>query len=249
MTDKYHIVQNIDSEEQGKYELIATIDNLNDEWVIEDIKVDIEVARNPKNRYKKLYEKYKDILIIANKKIPLSSDFVPSELVAPDVVFRFKEDVPYRYLEAEAAYAIEDLFAAALEDEIELYGASGYRSYNTQKIVFESNVAKYGEEEANTFSARPGESEHQTGLSLDVTSRSVNMGLTQKFADTKEGKWLKENAYKHGFIIRYPKGKEDITGYMYEPWHLRYVGKEVAEIIDSNDLTLEEFLKSIDVIK
>jgi len=94
---------------------------------------------------------------------------------------------------------------------------------------------------AAKYVALPGQSEHQTGLAMDVTSESANWGLSNNFGETNEGKWLKDNCYKYGFILRYPEGKEDITGYNYEPWHIRYVGKKVSTYIYTNNITLEEF--------
>ena len=107
-----------------------------------------------------------------------------------------------------------------------------------QKIIYNDYVARDGQLMADTYSARPGYSEHQSGLAIDVNS------LDQDWENTPEGKWLSANCYKYGFIIRYPKGKEDITGYMYEPWHIRYVGKDLAEKLYNNGnwLTLEEYL-------
>ena len=96
--------------------------------------------------------------------------------------------------------------------------------------------------------ANPGFSEHQTGLAMDISSLSANRDLTEEFGETIEGKWLKENAHLFGFILRYPKGKESITGYQYEPWHFRYVGEKVAPIIFSKNLTLEEYFKKVEKI-
>lgn len=113
---------------------------------------------------------------------------------------------------------------------------SGYRSYEKQKNTFNNWCAIDGYDKAVTYSAKPGHSEHQTGLAIDVTS------IVTSYGDTAEGKWLAQNCHKYGFIIRYPKGKTDITGYIYEPWHIRYVGVEVAKLIHDSGLTLEEFL-------
>lgn len=191
----------------------------------------IHVASNPE-----------DVLVLVNKQNELPADYEPSDLVAPDIPFSFEEDIPKRYVRKVAAEALEELFAAAKADNLELLGASGYRSYQRQEAIFTSNVAKKGEEEARKVSAVPGQSEHQTGLTMDVTSRYVGYDVIEEFAETKEGIWLKDNAHKYGFIIRYPKGKEDITGYSYEPWHIRYVGKEVATKIYENGYTFEEYL-------
>ncbi|CAH2215377.1 D-alanyl-D-alanine carboxypeptidase family protein [Tepidibacter aestuarii] len=184
-----------------------------------------------------------DTLVIVNKKNSLPSDYVPKNLVVPNVPFPFQEFHSKKLMRQDAASALEELFKKAEQDGINLYATSGYRSYDRQKSIFDSNSKKYGIEKANQFSARPGESEHQTGLAMDVTSPSVNYRLTQIFGETKEGIWLKENAAQFGFIIRYPKGKEGITGYQYEPWHLRYVGDEVAKEITNQNITLEEYFR------
>lgn len=113
---------------------------------------------------------------------------------------------------------------------------SGYRSYETQEKLHNKYVKKDGEGVANTYSAKPGESEHQTGLAFDIGS------VDRSFANTIEAKWLAENAYLYGFIIRYPKGKTDITGYIYEPWHVRYLGEKKAKDVYLSGLTLEEYL-------
>ena len=183
-----------------------------------------------------------DLLVLVNKQNTLPEDYEPSDLVAPDIPFSFEEDIPKRYVRKAAGEALEELFAAAKEEQLELLAASGYRSYSRQEAIFASNVAQKGEAEARKVSAVPGQSEHQTGLAMDVTSRYVGYDLIEEFGETKEGIWLKDNAHKYGFIIRYPKGKEDITGYIYEPWHIRYVGKDVAAVIYENGYTFEEYL-------
>ena len=113
---------------------------------------------------------------------------------------------------------------------------SAYRSYYTQESVFQGWCNIYGFEEASTISSQAGHSEHQTGLTMDLDS------LEEWYGDTEEGIWLAENCWRYGFIIRYPKGKENITGYSYEPWHVRYLGKSTAKLVHDSGLTLEEFL-------
>lgn len=114
---------------------------------------------------------------------------------------------------------------------------SGYRSYQYQTQLYNNYVNQHGEEAANTFSAKPGFSEHQTGLTFDL--KDFNGQLVE---DPITSQWIKDNCAKYGFIVRYPEGKEDITGYIYEPWHLRYVGEEVANQIMNNNTTLEQYL-------
>lgn len=179
--------------------------------------------------------------VLVNKERNLPANYIPPDLVKPDVRFSFSGEHERQLMRAEAARALEELFAAAKAEGIELAAVSGYRSYETQKRIFNNNVANKGLEEASKFSARPGQSEHQTGLAMDVSAASVGYRLVQEFGETKEGQWLKEHAHKFGFIIRYPKGKEHITGYLYEPWHLRYVGRPLAQILVQSELTLEEF--------
>ncbi|OXS53143.1 hypothetical protein B1A99_30545 [Cohnella sp. CIP 111063] len=183
------------------------------------------------------------LYVLVNKKRNLPSDYAPGDLVVPNVPFSFSGDSPKKQMRKEAAKALEKLFKAAKDDGIELKAVSGYRSYATQKSIFESNVKRKGEEVANRTSARPGQSEHQTGLAMDVSSASASYALEESFGDTKEGKWLSKNAADYGFIIRYPKGKESITGYSYEPWHVRYVGETIAQDVANKKTTLEQYFE------
>ncbi|MCG1027398.1 D-alanyl-D-alanine carboxypeptidase family protein [Virgibacillus halodenitrificans] len=184
-----------------------------------------------------------DQLALVNKQHALPADYIPKDLVTPKVRFPFTEDLPKKQMRQVAATALEKMFAAADKAGLDLFAQSGYRSYERQDSIFASNVNEHGEEAANKFSARPGESEHQTGLTMDVTSPDINYGLTIEFGKTDEGKWIKKHAAEYGFIIRYPKGKENITKYQYEPWHLRFVGKEAAKEIMTKGITLEEYVK------
>ncbi|MFC5528531.1 M15 family metallopeptidase [Cohnella yongneupensis] len=186
-------------------------------------------------------------LVLANKKRNLPADYEPSDLVIPNVPFAFSDNSPKKQLRQVAADALESLFAAAKEDSIDLKVVSGYRSYKTQQSLFAYYVSKHGEEAAARFSAHAGQSEHQTGLALDVSSASVGYGLEESYGETLEGKWLVAHAAEHGFIIRYPKDKEDITGYSYEPWHIRYVGTDVAKQVMDKGITLEEFFDAVAV--
>jgi LAS superfamily LD-carboxypeptidase LdcB len=188
-----------------------------------------KVVQNPDNR-----------MVLVNKFNALLPSYVPKNLTVTDIPFYFTEFRPQKMMQPEAAKAVDALFDKAKQENIDLTGISGYRTYDYQIQLFSRNIK--ANPNANQFSARPGESEHQTGLAIDVSSPSVGNALTQSFGDSKEGKWLAENAPEFGFIIRYPKGKESITGYQYEPWHIRYVGKDVAKQIASQNLTLEEYL-------
>lgn len=186
-----------------------------------------------------------DVLVLVNKNRNLPSNHKPTDLVIPNIRFSFKENLEKKYLRKEAADALEELFIQAKEDKIILYGVSGYRSYATQKMLFDNKSNKVGAEKANLLVAMPGQSEHQTGLAIDVSCESVGFSLSERFGQAIEGKWVKDNAHLFGFIIRYQKDTTEITGYSYEPWHIRYVGKEVAKEIYENNITLEEFLGDI----
>ncbi len=186
----------------------------------------------------------KDVMVLVNKQRMLPSDYVPPDLVEVKIPFSFEGKSPKKMMREEAAEALEKLFAQAAKEHIKLAGVSAYRSYATQTAIFNDNAKRQGVQEANKTSAIPGQSEHQTGLAIDVSSPSVNFALEESFGDTVEGKWLAENAPKFGFIIRYPKGKEAVTGYSYEPWHIRYVGVQIAEEIAAKGITLEEYYAS-----
>lgn len=179
--------------------------------------------------------------VLVNRQYLLPANYVPPHLVEPNVKFSFSYSSDKRKLRKVAATALERLFAAGERAGIELYGVSGYRSYARQKEIYDRNIAARGQAATDAVSAKPGSSEHQTGLTIDVSAKSVNFRLDQSFGDTKEGKWLAKNAHNYGFIIRYPYGKSKITGYSYEPWHIRFVGTTVATYLYENDLTLEEY--------
>ena len=181
---------------------------------------------------------------VVNKQRHLSSSYKPSDLVKPNIDF-MQSNESVMYLRKDAAKALEELCKDAQSSGYKFYGVSGFRSYSLQVDVYKDNIAQYGnEEDANFYSAKPGESEHQLGLSMDLSTKEVNYQLVESLGDTPAGKWLEENCYKYGFIIRFPENKEKITGYSYEPWHIRYVGKDLAKIMHDNNLTLEEYFES-----
>lgn len=181
------------------------------------------------------------ITVLVNRKYLLPSSYTPTDLIETKIRFNFNYSSDKRKLRKEAAKSLEKMFKAAEKKKIILYGVSGYRSYARQKQIYDLNVARRGKSATDTVSARPGSSEHQTGLTIDISAQSVGCQLSQAFGDTKEGKWVAKNAHKYGYIVRYPDGKSKITGYHYEPWHIRYVGIPVATYLYKNKLTLEEY--------
>ncbi|MGA9173547.1 MAG: M15 family metallopeptidase [Thermoactinomyces sp.] len=184
-----------------------------------------------------------DLTVVVNKHRNLPAYYVPSDLIQPNIPFVDQGDKEKKLMRKEAAHALERLVQAAKKQNIHLVGISGYRSYARQKAIYEANLQEKGKKRTSQFSACPGQSEHQTGLAIDISSPTANLALDESFGETKEGKWLAKHAADFGFIIRYPKGKTGITGYAYEPWHLRYVGKEIAEEIAEKGITLEEYFQ------
>lgn len=187
------------------------------------------------------------VTALINKENSLPDGYDPTDLVYPDVRFLFDDKIEKRMMRKEAAEALEKLFAGAEEDGIYLAGVSAYRSYSTQKSLFDRYVEEDGYDKARTYSAIPGTSEHQTGLSIDVSGSDGKCAAESCFGGTPEAEWLDQHASEYGFIIRYPEGKEDITGYKYEPWHIRYVGVELSEELARENKTLEEYYNAVPV--
>lgn len=152
--------------------------------------------------------KPEDIAVLVNKKIMLPGNYMPTDLVEPNVPFVFKEKDEKRLMRKEAAQALEKLFTGAKQDGIFLAGVSAYRSYATQRSLFDYYIQTQGEEKARRYSAQPGRSEHQTGLAIDVSDSKGTCAAEDFFADTPEAKWLAKHAPEYGFILRYPKDKE-----------------------------------------
>lgn len=175
-----------------------------------------------------------DMLVLVNKFHYLSSNYEPEDLVL----------LPEEYATGElelrkvAADALDKLISKAKEDGYEINVVSAYRSYKTQERLYNNYVERSGTEEADSYSARPGYSEHQTGLAVDLQAGDYKYN---DFAKTEESKYVEAHAHEYGFILRYQKGKRYITGYIPEAWHIRYVGKEAATIIYNEGLTYEEY--------
>lgn len=174
----------------------------------------------------------KSIWVVVNKQRSLNpNQYEPIDLVDAGGGQKLRQ---------EAVTALSKLIADAKTAGLTIAPSSGYRSYATQVTVYNREVAQFGQAKADTESAKPGYSEHQTGLAVDVAGGGCN--IEDCFANTNEGRWVAANAFKYGFIIRYPQGKDSVTGYRYEPWHIRYVGTELSnELHNQNIQTLEEF--------
>jgi LAS superfamily LD-carboxypeptidase LdcB len=180
------------------------------------------------------------ILLIANKKHKLPDGYVPSDLV--EITSVPKQD-RQEMMRREAADALVAMFDAASQQGVQLYLTSAYRSYDYQVELYNGYVAENGQAYADSISSRPGYSDHQTGLACDLGQTDMADMLDQNFIETDAGQWLYAHAHEYGFILRYPQGKEAITGYDYEPWHYRYVGVDTATAMYniSPDETMEEY--------
>jgi len=190
------------------------------------------------------------LAVLVNKQFSLPEGYKPPGLIDdPALPFLSGEKGEKRLIRKEAADMLKKMFAAAAGDGLQLAVVSAYRSNRTQKTLFEYYVRTYGEAEARRFSAVPGHSEHETGLAVDVSGRDGKCAAEDCFAGSKEANWLAANAAAYGFIVRYPQGKESITGYTYEPWHLRYVGVKMAQEVTGKGLTLEEYFGKVPVVK
>jgi zinc D-Ala-D-Ala carboxypeptidase len=181
--------------------------------------------------------------VVANKQRPLNpATYAPSDLVVPNIPLAATTNME-KQVRKDMAAALETMVSAGNQQGVKLNLQSGYRSYNFQVNLYNRYVQQQGKAVADSQSARPGYSEHQTGWAADLGSvDNPNCDVAACFGDTADGKWLAANAYKYGFIIRYPKGMDNVTGYIYEPWHVRYVGTALStEMHNRGIATLEEF--------
>ena len=180
-------------------------------------------------------------LFLVNRTYTLSSDYVPLDLTRPNVQMT-SSNIKMR---AEAAAALEEMFQAAKQEMgYTLVAVSGYRSYGQQSSIFSRKVENVGKKAAMLLVAPPGCSEHQLGFAMDLGCKR-NISLTESFINTAEGAWVAENAHRFGYIIRYKEEWTEITGYSYEPWHVRYVGKAHAERIYALDIPLEYYIAQL----
>ncbi len=180
------------------------------------------------------------LLYLVNRDYALSADYVPDDLERPGVASQLSGITMKR----EATRALERLFEAAQEEGYWLTAVSGYRSFSKQRTIYARKAASVGEKKASLLVAPPGTSEHQLGLAMDI-ARKGNAHLTYDFGSTHEGQWVAQNAHRFGYIIRYKDGWTQVTGYTYEPWHIRYVGPEHAARIHELDIPLESYVEQL----
>lgn len=229
----YEIIEFYKEEYQNRYDKYKEKNpDLDDETIVKyvNIGLDQKFYSNTKNSPNKDTNK-----VLVNKFYSLGKDYVPKDLVSINSKYAVDDS---KLMEKTAAQAFEKMAKKAKEEGYNIRAVSTYRSYSYQNTLYNNYVSQDGKEKADTYSARPGYSEHQTGLAVDVDNISTSY---TSFGLTKEFKWMQENCYKYGYILRYTKETEFITGYKDEPWHYRYVGTEIASYIHENPMTYEEY--------
>ena len=227
--EKYPFYKKENIDRYIKYQ--NTNSNLNTKDIIIRVNLNLDQP-DYTNISKSKYLNNKNILV--NKHIYLPNDYIPTDLVKINP----KYTVSDKYLTKEANNSLEKMVNDLKKDNLNLRVISAYRSYSYQENLYNQYVLKDGTFKADTYSARPGYSEHQTGLVIDVDNIKTDY---EHFHETEEYIWMKNNSYKYGYILRYPKGKENITTYQYESWHYRYVGIETATYIHQNNISFDEY--------
>ncbi len=222
ITNKVNVKNKINSKKPGTYELVYSVkdsssNNTSIKRIVKVKEKEIKTIKEKPQIKIKDGITYVNGVLLVNKTHCLPKDYDPK-------------------VNKTALKALKNMQSASKVVGLNLPLISGYRSYKTQNELYKKYVKKDGEEKANTYSAKPGCSEHQTGLAFDIGK------VDSSFANTNEAKWIMENAHLYGFIVRYPKDKTNVTGYIYEPWHVRYLGVDIATKVWKSDLTLEEYL-------
>lgn len=223
----YYKIKNLNVDNIKKYNDYKNLKEINLEDAVTQVNIGLD--HNYYTEIKEV-ENPDDLLVLVNKYNALPANYEPDDLVSLSNGSQFK-------LRKVAAEAYEKLIGYAEQNGVEVLPFSGYRSYNTQKAIYNNHVNNNGREKADTYSARPGHSEHQLGLAVDIRSKDYELKRLTK----EDAKWINENCSKFGFIVRYTKEDEFITGYMEETWHLRYVGVKVAKEVMSLGITYDEY--------
>lgn len=209
-----------------------------DEYAVNITNFPFIISTNSTNEHYEI-KNPENVLTLVKKGFYLASSYVPSDLVEPKIAIA--PECEDRQVRQVVATALEKMSDDAKKEGMYLVLNSGFRSYQSQTEVYQQTEANYGGVYASEYVALPGASEHQTGLGVDITSQSVVDGERITFGDTDEYQWVIKNCYKYGFIVRFETDKADITGIAHEPWHLRYVGEDVAKTIKDNGWSLEEY--------
>ncbi|MEW8993406.1 D-alanyl-D-alanine carboxypeptidase family protein [Clostridium sp.] len=220
-----------------KYGNLEEVPDLNDSMVSSTL------TKEEINEVKKIINSdTTGLYTLVNRENLLSEDYMPDNLVIPNINLVSERSNEKNLVSAAMVKDLEQMFYDAQAEGMNLFLSNGFRGYESQVYIYNEEIQNKDNKHSE-YVAKPGESEHQLGLAIDITSSDMSFELNQSFENTKEGAWALENAYKYGFILRYTKTKEDITGYKYEPWHYRYVGnKTISKLCHDKGLTLEELL-------
>jgi len=227
----------IDSSQLGTYQVVYKKADSNEKQTltIDIVKMYENGIYSPKSIQATTIKNHEDVTSLVNKTHQIPKGWIPDDLV--NVIDSHQQ------LRKEAAQAYKEFYLSAQDKGIKCYAISGYRTNETQSLYWKRQVQIYGEEYASQYSAYPGRSEHQLGLAIDVSNQLTGDRLSEKVAQASIGKFIVSDGYKYGFILRYPQDKVSITNYGYEPWHMRYVGKELAKKLHDTGLTLEEYME------
>ncbi len=227
----------IDSSQLGTYQVVYKKADSNEKQTltIDIVKMYENGIYSPKSIQATTIKNPEDVTSLVNKTHQIPKGWIPDDLV--NVIDSHQQ------LRKEAAQAYKEFYLSAQDKGIKCYAISGYRTNETQSLYWKRQVQIYGEEYASQYSAYPGRSEHQLGLAIDVSNQLTGDRLSEKVAQAPIGKFIVSDGYKYGFILRYPQDKVSITNYGYEPWHMRYVGKELAKKLHDTGLTLEEYME------
>jgi len=227
----------IDSSQLGTYQVVYKKADSNEKQTltIDIVKMYENGIYSPKSIQATTIKNPEDVTSLVNKTHQIPKGWIPDDLV--NVIDSHQQ------LRKEAAQAYKEFYLSAQDKGIKCYAISGYRTNETQSLYWKRQVQIYGEEYASQYSAYPGRSEHQLGLAIDVSNQLTGDRLSEKVAQASIGKFIVSDGYKYGFILRYPQDKVSITNYGYEPWHMRYVGKELAKKLHDTGLTLEEYME------
>ncbi|MCI9094006.1 MAG: M15 family metallopeptidase [Coprobacillus sp.] len=227
----------IDSSQLGTYQVVYKKVDSNEKQTltIDIVKMYKNGIYSPKSIQATTIKNPEEITSLVNKTHQIPKGWIPDDLV--NVIDSHQQ------LRKEAAQAYKEFYLAAQDKGIKCYAISGYRTNETQSLYWKRQVQIYGEEYASQYSAYPGRSEHQLGLAIDVSNQLTGDRLSEKVDQAPIGKFIVSDGYKYGFILRYPQDKVSITNYGYEPWHMRYVGKELAKKLHDTGLTLEEYME------
>lgn len=239
----YYKIKNFDVNKIDRYNKYKNDNPKYDyQTIVTYVNIDLDI---PDYENMNIIDNPNDFWVIVNKHNKLPDNFVPSDLVSINTTtYDITEiaGVPAKYarnvIKLELVNDLKDFFSAAKKDGHNLYPTTAYRSYTWQNELYTTYKNRDGKEKADTYSARPGNSEHQTGYAIDL----ANYDVQRKRLSEDDELWIKQNCYKYGFILRYTEENKHITRYIAESWHIRYVGKEAAKIIHENDLSLEEYV-------